>query len=347
MFVKWNVRPMYAPDDLSGGSEGGGAADEPKVGGDQPAAGSDGGKAPAVDPAGKVETPAAGADPAKGSEQGKSATDDLSLSDELRAKLIAALPKEAQERAGKYVKSRSSIADLLKAGLGADSKISELMAAQKGLIKPLGEKATPEEVAAYRKAVGVPETADKYAVYRPEGFEPTEADTEAEKTFLEAAHAANLNQRQVDGVMKTYYLLQAQAAKAQSDRAAAAAEKAVEDLRVEFGRDYKANVALADRWLKEHLGEDMGDDWKGLMGMRFQDGTALGEHTGFVKAIVKLAKAWADDGLPDIGEGGSGESIDQQVDSMMKKMGTDEYNSPAFQQKLQALIAQQNKRRAA
>lgn len=258
--------------------------------------------------------------------------------------------KEAKahaERVAAFFKTRSNPGDVLKAAFGADSKISELTASMKGMVKLPGKDAKPEDVAAFRKVKGVPETADKYAVYRPDGYEPTEADTEAEKTFLEAAHGMHLGQSEVDALLKTHYAIIGHQQRQQVERAKAAGEAAIEDLRAEYGRDYKANIALADRWLATHLAEDMGEDWKGLMGLRFGDGTALGEKPGFVKAIVRLAKASADDGAFDMGEGGGVVDVDTEINAMMSKMGTDEYKSAAFQQKLDGLIARKSRRSAA
>ena len=177
----------FAPNDLSaGGSDEGAGAGAAGEGG-AAKAGADSGAGEGQDGAGAAAE-GKGAEGGEktsgiGSNSGKTVDEvmaDLALTDELRSKLINGLPKEAHERAGKYLKTRSSITDLFKAGLGADSKISELTAAQKGMIKVPGKDAKPEEVAAYRKAMGVPEAPDKYAVYRPEGFEPTDADTEIE-----------------------------------------------------------------------------------------------------------------------------------------------------------------------
>jgi hypothetical protein len=326
--------------DAEGGA-GNAVADKVTSGGDAPKS-----DAPAGDAAAKGDPGASGGD--KGATGADAALSDLSLTDEMRTKLLGGLPETARDPAAKWLKTRSSMVDLVKAGLGADSKISELNAALKGAIKPLGKDAKPEDVSAYRKAMGVPEAADKYAVYRPDGYEPTDTDTEAEKTYLEAMHAVNAPQAVVDAGLKAHYVLKQQEAKAQEARVAKAAEAAVEDLRVEFGRDYKANIVLADRWLSENLGGDMGDDWKGLMGLRFADGTALGEKPGFVKAIVRLAKAASDDGaliMPT--DMGAGMDVDVEIKKMTSKQGTPEYNKPEFQEKLDRLIAIQLKRKAA
>lgn len=328
----------------------GGGEAEATAGGKQAAASGDAGKVVA-----EVADGAIGDDVALrdgiGANSGKTeqeAIAELALTDEMRTKLLGALPEDARDRGAKWLKTRSSFADLLKAGLGADSKISDLSAALKGSVKPLAKDAKPEDVAAYRKAFGVPDAADKYAVYRPDGFEPTDSDTDAEKLYLEAMHAVHAPQAVVDAGLRAHYAVVAQTTRAQGERAAKAGEAAQEDLRAEYGRDYKANVTLADRWLAEHLGADMGEDWKGLMGMRFADGTALGEKPGFVKAIVRLAKASSDEGsLLMPGDMQDGTDVTAELSKMKKKMGTPEYNTKEFQDRLDRLIAIDIKRKAA
>lgn len=343
MNIRFNLLPMILRQ-LAAEGAGGDAAVI-----DKPAAGAGDAAAPTGDAAKGGDAGAGGGQPGGDGKPaaGDAALGDLALTDELRTKLLGGLPETARDQASKWLKTRSSMVDLVKAGLGADSKISELNAQWKGAIRPLGKDAKPEDVAAYRKAAGVPETADKYAVFRPEGYEPTDADTESEKLYLEAMHAVHAPQAVVDAGLKAHYVLKQQEVKARETRVARAAEAAVEDLRVEFGRDYKGNVSLADRWLAENFAGDMGEDWKGLMGMRFEDGTALGEKPGFVKAIVRLAKAASDDGaLIMPGDMQDGMDVDAEVEKMKKKQGTPEYNKPEFQERFDRLIAMQLKRKA-
>jgi hypothetical protein len=86
---------------------------------------------------------------------------------------------------------------------------SERLIGKKGVILPT-EKSTPEEVAEYRKAMGVPESVDGYQVKPeklPEGFEWNDADT---KPFLEIAHKYNVPPAAMKELVAAHVARQAQ-----------------------------------------------------------------------------------------------------------------------------------------
>lgn len=291
---------------------------------------------------------ASGGDKGKGGDQAAAAQGkpDLGLSAEMKAMLLDGLDGDAKAKAEKWLGTRSSVRDIFKSAYSADSKISEI---SEGRIKvPTGKDDDPKDVAAFRKALGVPEAADKYAVWQPDGApEMNEADKEMWDEALKDFHGANMGQRQVDAVAKAFARATAAAEKAMTQRAAAAAEKAQEDLRVEYGRDYKPNIELANRWLGEQL-KDFGADAKGILNKRFDDGTALGEHPDFVKWIVSMAKQDSDAGAFVQGVSTEGVNIDKRIDELSSLQTKDpkKYGSREVQDELQRLIGMQAKRQA-
>jgi len=68
-----------------------------------------------------------------------------------------------------------------------------------------GEKATPEEMAAFRKAVGVPEKSEDYKLEKITLPDGKEADPEWEKELKELAHKANVSQGQLSSIHKWYF----------------------------------------------------------------------------------------------------------------------------------------------
>jgi len=91
-----------------------------------------------------------------------------------------------------------TISDLGKSYLDLNGKI-------KSYIKPLGENPTPEEVAEYRKAIGVPEKPEDYVIEKPEKLpEGMVYDEVLEKEFRETAHALHLTQHQIAELSKKY-----------------------------------------------------------------------------------------------------------------------------------------------
>jgi len=113
----------------------------------------------------------------------------------------------------------------------------------------LKKDATSQEVAAWRKENGVPETPEAYKITMPAGRQPPKDDDAFLKSFLKSAHEANFTQVQVDKAIGSFYAqvdVQAEEISASEKEA----EKKTEDLlRQEWGADYRANKAMAEALL--------------------------------------------------------------------------------------------------
>lgn len=116
-------------------------------------------------------------------------------------------------------------------------------------VAPPTETSTPEQIAAWRKITGAPETADAYGSLMPEGFQKELWDGEMEKSFTELAHKHHLP----PAAVKEIAALQANGTKAIYEREMAAVQQQLDAGRAElqkaWGPDYprqEANVkALA------------------------------------------------------------------------------------------------------
>lgn len=163
-----------------------------------------------------------------------------------------------------------------------------------GLVRVPGEGATPEEIAAYYKAIGVPEKPEDYGLKPPEKLpDGIQHDTEMEKAFLSRARELGLTKSQVAALrdFQINYLGESVA----KNRAAMAqvieAEKA--ELTKRFGDKLDATVAEAkalasQKWVPE--------------GMRkYLTGGAVdpqsGEFAGadFLEFVVAAARASGED----------------------------------------------------
>lgn len=134
-------------------------------------------------------------------------------------------------------------ADLLKGYVEAEKLIG-----RKGVAIP-GENATPEEHAAFRAALGVPENPDAYGLKAPEGVPPEVWDADNAKAFAAEAHKLGLTPAQAQGL-----------AAWQASRVAEMASKAglepdgrtfEEVLQAEWGQQFDAKMELAKRAVKE------------------------------------------------------------------------------------------------
>ena len=265
-----------------------------------------------------------------------------------RAKYTEGLPAELADKAKKYLERRASPQELLKSALAADGKISELSTRVK---LPAGKGDDPADVEAFRKAWGVPEAADKYTLPEIQGVQWSEAQKGDIGEFFKAAHAANMNQAQAEAALNVLAQSNARQMAAFQEQAKAKAETVQEDLRAEYGRDYKANLELANRWVKEqfapHAGENGVSD---LMNVKLADGTHLGEHPAFARWAVAKGREAADHGVFELGDGATGGvSPDKRVDEIMAMKSKDPkaYASPAVQDELKKLVGFQMRRDAA
>ncbi|MEA3053554.1 MAG: hypothetical protein QOG72_2457 [Sphingomonadales bacterium] len=83
-------------------------------------------------------------------------------------------------------------------GLGVKdpSQLAKLLrdnqSAARNALKVPGEGAKPEEVAAFHKAIGVPESPDKYEIALPEGVTPNQLDMDMVTPLRELAHKAGV-----------------------------------------------------------------------------------------------------------------------------------------------------------
>jgi len=119
----------------------------------------------------------------------------LDKSGSFKAGWHEALPEDLKEYAAEFGKYPNAI-ELLR---GHANKAK--MIGQRG-VKPPGAEAKPEEVAAWRKALGVPETAEGYGITKPESLpEGMQWDEATVGEFQSLAHELHLTPHQVQSLM--------------------------------------------------------------------------------------------------------------------------------------------------
>lgn len=136
-----------------------------------------------------------------------------------------------------------------------------------------GEKATKEELDAFYKKLGKPETADKY------GFKQ---EWEAEKRFAQAAYDANLSDAQAKSLYAFFH-------------------KIGEDQNAQFAEAIKSQAQETDAALKKEFGNKAGEkmeQYTKALKMFGTDSvfsqleqTGLAYHADFVKMFIKIGEA--------------------------------------------------------
>jgi hypothetical protein len=190
----------------------------------------------------------------------------------------ATLPDDlkALPQAQKY----ATPADLLKGYVEAEKMIG-----RKGVQIP-GENATPEEQAAFRAALGVPDAPDAYGLKAPEGVPAEVWSDDAAKAFAAKAHEAGLTTAQAQAVAGWWAGTVAEQAKAAEDAAVAAREEATAAMKTEWGGQFNAKLDLAKRALDQFGGKAVAE---------IMTDTGLGNHPDVVRMFARIGEAIAED----------------------------------------------------
>jgi hypothetical protein len=223
-----------------------------------------------------------------------------------------------------------------------------------GLIKMPGKDAKPEDVAAFHKALGVPEKAEEYLkdLQLDNGAVVGEADKPFVDGVLGAIHAAGATPQVAKAMLNWYY--------AEQEKQAADLDEADDDfrreaetaLKDEFGPSFRRSVnAIAPLFAAAPGGADItneGSLYARLMGGRTADGRVIGNDPDMVRFLIGLAREV--NPAATITEDGdqSGKTIDAEL-ADIQKLRTSEpkrYWSAAVQARELELITAQQKMKA-
>ncbi len=196
--------------------------------------------------------------------------------------------------------------------------LDALFAAQtrisKGDILPaLKDNPTAEDIAEYRNSHGIPETPDKYDLTLPNGLVIGEADKPFVDEFLTKAHEQNMHPKQVQEALGWYFDKQEKAVAEQEARDQEHRIACVDELRNEFGPDYKREVKIA----MDVLDTAPADVKDRFLGGRLADGTMIGNDPAVIRWLNTLSRE-----LNPIGTvvPGSGTNAAQAVQSEMTEL---------------------------
>ena len=189
----------------------------------------------------------------------------------------------SDEKVLKQLSRYGTLEEAIKAGINAQTKLAQ----SRSTAKP-GPDSTPDELAAYRAANGIPESPDKYEVALPNGIVVGEDDKPFLDAFLSTAHGLNLTPEQVNSLAATQLELKEKEVQARAMRDRESKEKAAEALRDPdvWGSEVKLNVSLITG-LMDTAPQGVKDQ---LLGARLADGTPLGNHVDTLKWLASLAR---------------------------------------------------------
>mgnify|MGYP000879352099 CR=1 FL=1 len=175
----------------------------------------------------------------------------------------------------------STIEEALKAGADAQNRLNST----KSLVRP-DDKATPEEIKAYREANGVPESVDGYKVELPEGMVLGDQDQPAVDAFLKVAHEHHIPPKVANAIIAQQLQIQQTMYEAQAEADEASRIEGSKALKEAWGQESAANVNLITTMLEEAL-PGVKDN---LLGARLADGTLLANNPDVLKFLASTAR---------------------------------------------------------
>jgi hypothetical protein len=225
---------------------------------------------------------------------------------------VAGEDSKVRERLARY----ASPAEVARALVAAQEKI------RSGELRPgITAKSTPEEVAEYRKAAGIPEAPDKYDLDLGGGLVVADADRPLIDTFLEAAHRTNQTPEQVKAGLRAYYEI-TEAAEAQRSALDESTRTAAEDaLRTEWGQDFRPNINRVTQLLDAIMDAPAKTEF---LNSRQADGTPIFNNPGIVKAMLRLALIENPAGTV-VPSGGGEKGLNDRIKQIEAMMGTAKY----------------------
>ena len=214
--------------------------------------------------------------------------------------------------------------------------------------RQLPQDAKPDDIAAWRKEIGIPEKPEGYVekLELPKGLVLGEEDKPIISEFANAALEGNVDPKAFNGMVAKYYDILDKQKAAQEDADAKYKQDAEDALRgVWEGADYRRNVTAVNNMLAGWP-EDLRTS---ILAGRGPDGRKLGDNPNFIRKMAELAleinpAATLIPGGSDVGKG-----LETRLGELNKLIGdrTSDYyrgpNSGALQQEYRDLLTAQDR----
>jgi hypothetical protein len=151
-----------------------------------------------------------------------------------------------------------------------------------------GADATPEDISAYREANGIPAEASGYLENLPDGLVMGDGDKAIFEDFAGAMHEMNVDPTVMHKAIEWYngFAEREQDALAEMDHTQHT--ETVDELRNEWGTDYRANINLVGSHIETQFGQEAAE---ALLNARSPDGRAIMNIPGVLQGFMTAARA--------------------------------------------------------
>jgi len=167
----------------------------------------------------------------------------------------------------------------------SDALINAQDRISKGDLKPVLKKdSTPEQIAEWRAANGIPDKPEGYDLGK--GVKVSEEAKVLLDRYLPIAHAANMTPDQVKANLGFIAAMNKADNEAQAQRDVELEDVGEETLRAEWGGEYKRNITFINNLLDGAATPEFKDK---LLGGRLADGTPIGSDPTALRFLMGLA----------------------------------------------------------
>lgn len=197
--------------------------------------------------------------------------------------------------------------------------------------KPLAADAKPEQIAAWRKEQGLPETAEAYVkdMKLGDGLVISDADKPLVESFSKAAAAANVPQDAFNSMVDWYYGVQDQQAAARAEADQTFHDTTLAELAQEWGTETKQNQRAIGN-LMEMAPGGLTPDGLGtaILMARLPNGRILGDDPNACRFLTQLSREmFPQSTIVPPGTPNAGQFIDSEIASIretyLKAIGGD------------------------
>ncbi len=217
-------------------------------------------------------------------------------------------------------------ARLLERYTSPDAVGKALMSAQQRIrsgevkLRP-GPEATDEQRAEWRLEHGIPETASDYDVpiLLDGKYEDLDEFGKASiDAFRGTFHELDMPPEHAKKIMSVANEVALQQMERQAETDALRQEETEDTLRMDWGADYKKNIALNAQFMQDRLG----DSWQSFVTARTPEGLRLADDPKFNKFINQMARSEGGTVL-QTGETAAGHNVQARIEEIRKIMSTD------------------------
>ena len=179
-----------------------------------------------------------------------------------------------------------------------------------------GEGAPLGDVHSFLKKLGRPDESKDYDLGQ---FKPPENLPWNESfvpKMLEKFHGSGMNSEQVRRVLQGYGEIESEYYQGISESVQTQRDETMQGLRKEFGNETDALLERGQKAFRTWLGED----FEQVEGLRFSDGTGLGDRPEMLRAMIRLSELTGEHGLAGEGSGTSAARMGD-ADSIRMELG--------------------------